>query len=73
MNPEFRSARTSGNRGGPTWWRFAAVLPLVMSLAGCTTVGPTALRSGHADYNDAIRSIEVEQFLLNIVRLRYND
>jgi hypothetical protein len=46
---------------------------LSLSLTSCNLVGPKALRSGRAEYNEAIKSTEVEQFLLNIVRMRYGD
>jgi hypothetical protein len=54
------------------------IKPLVISsqlltLSACEIMGPKALRNGRGDYNDAIKSTEVDQFLLNVVRLRYND
>lgn len=42
-------------------------------LGGCVVAGPRALEGGRAEYNDAIKTTEVEQILLNIVRLRFND
>ena len=58
-------------------WKVSAKLAmmagLTLSLTSCEVLGPKALRNGRGDYNDAIKSTEVEQFLLNIVRMRYND
>ena len=53
--------------------KLAVIAGLTLSLTSCEIMGPRALRNGRADYNDAIKSTEVEQFLLNIVRMRYND
>jgi hypothetical protein len=53
--------------------KLAILAGLMLSLTSCEIMGPRALRNGRADYNDAIKSTEVEQFLLNIVRMRYND
>jgi hypothetical protein len=49
----------------------AVAMPL---LTGCpNTIGPTALRGGRQDYNTVLHRTNAEQFLLNIVRLRYNE
>jgi hypothetical protein len=53
--------------------KLAILAGLMLSLTSCEIMGPRALRNGRADYNDAIKSTEVEQFLLNVVRMRYND
>jgi len=42
-------------------------------LSGCTSFGPSAVRSGRFDYNEAIVRTFDEQLLLNLVRLRYRD
>jgi hypothetical protein len=49
------------------------VLVLPVFLTGCATVGPTSIRAGRTDYNEAIVRTSNEQLLLNIVRLRYRD
>ena len=41
-------------------------------LTGCS-IGPGAIRLNMLRYNDAVADTENEQFLLNIVRLRYKD
>ncbi len=46
---------------------------LVACLATSGCVGPTAVRSTRSRYNEAVRSTNDEQLLLNIVRLRYAD
>ena len=48
---------------------FAAVACL--TLGGC--LGPSAIRSTRIGYNEALRSTNDEQLLLNLVRLRYAD
>jgi len=40
-------------------------------LAGCTVMGPAAVRSGRLAYNEAIIETENQQLLLSIVRNRY--
>jgi hypothetical protein len=52
--------------------RYASIL-LVLVLTACETLGPRAVRQGRNDYNSAIADTNSEQFLLNIVRVRYND
>ena len=39
-------------------------------LISCS-IGPHALKSTHLEYNKAVRISEGEQFLLNLVRLKY--
>ena len=46
---------------------------LLLVVAGCESLGPQALRGGRNDYNSAINQTDVEEFLLNVVRLRFND
>ena len=53
--------------------RTAFVLTLSVLLLGCETLGPNALRSGRNQYNEAINNTDMEQLLLNIVRLRHTD
>ncbi len=40
---------------------------------GCQTIGPHTLQSTHPQYNHAISRTLDEQFLLNLVRLKYRD
>jgi len=46
---------------------------MLVSLAGCQSVGPEAIKLGRAQYNAAIQQTNKEQLLLNLVRLRYRD
>lgn len=46
---------------------------LLTSLLGCEYIGPRAVQAGRTDYNAAIKATDVEQLLLNIVRLRFSD
>jgi hypothetical protein len=51
-------------------WRFVLLLACA-GAAGC--VGPTAVKLSRLHYNEAYRSTNDQQLLLNIVRLRYAD
>lgn len=44
-----------------------------LALAGCHAFGPDALKGTHPLYNDAIVESMNQQFLQNVVRLRYRD
>ena len=46
---------------------------LVLSIAGCATIGPDSVTRDRFDYNTAISDSWKEQTLLNIVKLRYAD
>ena len=46
---------------------------LVIAGAGCASFGPKALERSHGRYNEAVRCVEEEQLLSNIVHLRYNE
>ena len=48
-------------------------LCLALILSACEMIGPRALRAGRTDYNAAMKSTDVEQLLLNIVRMRFSD
>ncbi len=50
---------------------FAAAILCVA--VGCQTIGPRSLRTTHPQYNHAISQTLDEQFLLNLVRLKYRD
>lgn len=45
----------------------------LLFLFGCEYIGPKAVKAGRSDYNKAIQTTDVEQLLLNIVRLRFSD
>ncbi len=49
------------------------VVSATLNIAGCEFLGPAAVRAGRTDYNAAMKTTDVEQLLLNTVRLRYND
>ncbi|MDX2477752.1 MAG: hypothetical protein QNL05_10370 [Gammaproteobacteria bacterium] len=46
---------------------------LVYLLAGCTTLGPTAIRSGRLAYNNAIIETENQQMLMVAIHNRYQE
>jgi hypothetical protein len=50
----------------------STLLLLTLGLSGCS-IGPTAIRLNMQRYNEAVAETESEQFLLNLVRLRYRD
>jgi len=52
------------------------LLPTLMTLVmliGCSTVGPSTISHGRADYNEAINRTDDEQLLLALVRGRYGE
>ena len=49
------------------------LLVLVMTLAGCSSIGPESVTRDRFDYNTAISDSWKEQTLLNIVKIRYAD
>lgn len=51
--------------------RFPALL-LALSLSGCS-FGPKAIEQTHGRYSRAVQRVEEEEFLKNIVRLRYTE
>jgi hypothetical protein len=54
--------------------RLAAIAwGLVLGLCGGCAFGPHALEKTHGRYNEAVHEVEEEEFLRNLVRLRYND
>jgi len=55
----------------PAFLPRAALLAACLAAGGC--VGPAAVRSTRLRYNEAVRSTNDEQILMNIVRLRYAD
>lgn len=46
---------------------------IIISLTGCTTVGPASIKSNRTDYNLAIQATNDQELLLNIVRAHYRD
>ena len=53
----------------------AAAICLVACMLGlsCASFGPRKLQSSHLNYNIAVQKAQMEEDLLNIVRLRYGD
>lgn len=51
---------------------FATMLMLLPLLSGCV-LGPTALRKTHGRYHDAVKQVQDEALLRNLVRLRYTE
>jgi hypothetical protein len=49
------------------------VSALVLFICGCSTVGPTSINRGRADYNEAINRTDDEQLLMSLVRGRYGE
>lgn len=52
--------------------RIVLLMALLGSIAACS-IGPSAIRATHLNYNDAVRNAASEELLLNIVRIRYDD
>jgi hypothetical protein len=46
---------------------------LLVALDGCYSVGPNSIKGSHPLYNDAVVSVVDQQFLANLVRLKYRD
>jgi hypothetical protein len=46
---------------------------ILAAAGGCASFGPAALERTHGRYNDAVREVEEEEFLKNLVLVRYND
>ena len=49
------------------------LLVLLLSMTGCTSIGPESVTRDRFDYNTAISDSWKEQTLLNIVKIRYAD
>ena len=60
-----------GRFGWLAWARLITLLPCCAWAIGC--VGPAAVKLSRIHYNEAYRSTNDQQLLLNIVRLRYAD
>ncbi|MEM9883839.1 MAG: hypothetical protein AAF800_13085 [Planctomycetota bacterium] len=59
--------------GSPHALPAAALALLTLWITGCSVVGPTSIRSGRLDYNEAVQVTGDQELLLNIIRLRYRD
>jgi hypothetical protein len=59
----------------PSVHRGLGVIILAVGLIGasCASFGPRRLQSSHLNYNKAVQKAQMEEDLLNIVRLRYLD
>jgi hypothetical protein len=59
----------------PTTGQAARVLlcALACGAAGGCAFGARALEGSHRPYNEAVKEVDEEQLLLNLVRIRYND
>ena len=53
--------------------RIVLTILVGIGITGCYSPGPKALERTRGDYNTAINQTEMEQLLLNIVRLRFTD
>jgi hypothetical protein len=53
--------------------RRGSAVAVVLLLCGGCSFGPRALERTHGRYNEAVRGVEEEEFLRNLVRLRYNE
>lgn len=52
-------------------WTHGAALALLVSAAGCSSLGANVMRNSRLDYNAAVQRSDEEQLLANLVRLRY--
>jgi hypothetical protein len=65
----------------PTMWLEAhcfckplcLLLAVTLFLSSCGTTGPTAIRNGRLNYNEAILATDNQQMLLAVVKERYNE
>ena len=55
------------------YFKTVFVAVLLCAAVGCRTIGPQSLQQTHPQYNHAISKSLDEQFLLNLVRLKYRD
>jgi hypothetical protein len=56
----------------PTTAIRVCALTLVFVVSGCA-FGPRVLEQTHGRYNEAVRQVEEEELLRNLVHLRYNE
>lgn len=68
--PESRDARREFDRR-PSRWLLAAIVVALASAPGC--LGPRSLELTRLRYDEAVRETSEQQWLRNIVRLRYGD
>lgn len=57
----------------PVRFAFSAWSLLLAFSVGCASFGPRTLERTQGRYNDAVHRVEQEEFLGNLVRMRYND
>src|SRR5690348_14779544 len=53
--------------------RCGSAVALLLLLCGGCSFGPRALERTHGRYNEAVHEVEEEEFLRNLVRVRYNE
>src|SRR5436190_18718547 len=60
---------------GVVRYRLALLLAsfLLALVGGCAAVGPKALEQSHGAYNEAVKRVEEEQLLRNLLHVRYNE
>lgn len=51
----------------------AGILLMGLFVAGCSVIGPEAIRGGRLAYNQSVQVTGDQELLLNIIRLRYRD
>ena len=56
-----------------TWYPGVVSLVVGLMTMSCASFGPNKLRSSHLNYNKAVQQAQMEEDLLNIVRIRYLD
>jgi hypothetical protein len=61
------------SRGRAAYMGAVLILIVLVHMAGCASFGPRTLQRSHLNYNKAVQKAQMEEDLLNIVRLRYYD
>src|SRR5579863_4809234 len=52
----------------PSW-----LIPCLILLGGCQTLGPLSVRQGRTDYDAAIHDTSKDQVFLNMIRVEHRD
>ncbi len=60
-------------RSSVPWYPGVVSLVVGLMTMSCASFGPNKLQSSHLNYNKAVQQAQMEEDLLNIVRLRYLD